>query len=220
MVLIPSRQSRFKSEISDTRNELGIWLADITVLGLGGKSSNDRQRMLICRMVTPLSLLKFRLAQVCPETSRNEISTGGSVQFQGKRCPVDVDRHAFPLMWKLLDLRAATRRRFDHFQDIDPLDALSFRTRFLLDTQPPSVRLICRNCTWHLLTCTKLIYGLNCHNGSIVAVQLTLPSWEGAEALAVVETVSAQSPTPERILGRRPSPSQLWRRLPFGWQPG
>jgi len=40
------------------------------------------------------------------------------------------------------------------------------------------------------------------------------------EALAVVETVSAQSPTPERILGRRPSPSQLSWRLPFGWHPG
>jgi len=77
-------------------------------------------------MVTSLSLLKFRLAQLCPDASRNEISTGGSVQFQGKRFPVDVDRHL-----KLLDLRVATRRCFDHFQDIDPFDALSFQTRFL-----------------------------------------------------------------------------------------
>jgi len=92
-------------------------------------------------MVTPLSLLKFRLAQLRPDVSRNEISTGGSVQFQGKRFPVDVDRHL-----NLLDLRVATRRCFDHFQDIDLSDidlsdelsnALSF------DTKPPSVRLIC-----------------------------------------------------------------------------
>jgi len=53
-------------------------------------------------MVTPLSLLKFRLAQLCPDASRNEISTGGSVQFQDKRFPVDVDRHL-----KLLDFRVA-----------------------------------------------------------------------------------------------------------------
>ena len=77
-------------------------------------------------MVTPLSLLKLRLAQFCPDASRNEISTGSSVQFQGKRFPVDVDRHL-----KLLDLRVSTRRCFDHFQDIDPFDALSFRTRLL-----------------------------------------------------------------------------------------
>jgi len=56
-----------------------VWLADITVLGFGGISSKDRQGMLTCRMVTPLSLLKFRLAQLCPDASRNEISTGGSV---------------------------------------------------------------------------------------------------------------------------------------------
>ena len=47
--------------------------------------------MLPCRMVTPLSLLKFRVAQLRPDASRNEISTGGSVQ--GKRFPVDVDWH-------------------------------------------------------------------------------------------------------------------------------
>jgi len=44
-----------------------------------------------------------------------------------------------------------------------------------------------------------LQYGLNYHNGSIVAVQLALPSWEGAEVLAFGETLSAESPAPERI---------------------
>jgi len=72
--------------------------------------------------------LKFRLAQLCPDASRNEISTGGSVQYQGKRLPVDVDSHL-----KLLDLRVVTRRCFDHIQNIDPFNAVSlrFRTCFL-----------------------------------------------------------------------------------------
>jgi len=79
-------------------------------------------------MVTPLSLLKFRVAQLRPDASRNEISTGGSVQFQGKRFPVDVDWHL-----KLLGLRVATRHCCDHFQDMDPFHTLSFsfRKRFL-----------------------------------------------------------------------------------------
>jgi len=56
------------------------------------------------------------------------LSTGGSVQFEGKRFPIGVDRHL-----KLWDLRVATQRCFDRFQDIDPFDglSLSFRTRFL-----------------------------------------------------------------------------------------
>jgi len=56
------------------------------------------------------------------EASACPISTGSSVQFQGKRFPVDVDRHL-----KLWNLRAATRRCFDHSKDIDPFDTLSFR---------------------------------------------------------------------------------------------
>jgi len=91
-------------------------------------SCNDRQWMRTCRMVMPLSLLKFQLAQLCPDARRDEISTGGSVQFQGKRFPVDVDRHL-----KVLDIRVVARRCFDHFQDIDSFDTLrlSFRMRIL-----------------------------------------------------------------------------------------
>jgi len=77
--------------------------------------------MLTCPMVMPLSLLKFRLAQLCPDAGGNEISSGSSVQFKGKRFPVDVDRHL-----KLWDLRVATRRCFDHFQDIDPSNGMGF----------------------------------------------------------------------------------------------
>jgi len=122
---IPTKQIQIRNFGHKKRN--WVSLADITLLGLGGKSSNDWQWMLICLMVTPLSLLKFRLTQLCPDVSRNEISTGSSVQLQGKRFPADVDRHL-----KILDLKIVTRCCFDHFQDIHPFDTLSLRTHFLL----------------------------------------------------------------------------------------
>jgi len=72
-------------------------------------------------MVTSLSLMKLRLAQLCPDSSGN----GSSVQFQCKRFPVDVERHL-----KLWNLRVATQRCFDYFKYIDSFDALSFRRCF------------------------------------------------------------------------------------------
>ena len=147
--------------------------------------------MFTCLMVTPLRLLKFRLSQLYPDTSRNEISTGSSVQFQCKRFPVDVDRQALePQSCDTAQLWPFPLHRSIWRLELELSNALSF------DTQLPSVQLICKSCTWHLWTCKKLRYDTDCHNGSIVAVQLALLSWEGAEVLAFGEMLSAQSPAP------------------------